>query len=559
VCINIKTLFRRDSKMCNKRLKGSLITILIVLLVFTLIACSTSTTPGDTSPDEKEQEDVQTLPAEDESSEEEKEEEAEEKEEEVVTLRLIIRVNPEYIVEENPILEELEKRTNTKLEIEAPPINNYNDRLNIVMASGDLPDVIYLGNTGTLYQNWARDGLLLKLDEYFEKSMPNAKKVLTEEELAFTRIPELENGLYSLPRVQTKPWDNIIYRKDWLEALGLEIPTTPKEFAEVMLAFTKNDPDGNGQNDTYGWSYNRAMGHLHRNLANGFGIRPNSVPNENGEYELIQAQPGYMEFVDWLREMYLNGSLDPEWYLTKYAEDDDKWKAGKIGTAYTNKITEHMTSASLNEVKNTDPNAELVAGPPLRQEGKTVSDVYYNPQIWGNWGISADSEHIERAVAFLDYGYTDECNELLVIGMEGVTYTSFDPETRFAIRTPEQQEATVKYTSTYISFNFQTQDKGLLFVPGSTEEEFNIFMQAYDEVGKQTNRITYLPESILPGIRDVMVKIEDSGINTKYEEYETNYICGQISREEFVKFIENEYIPAHEEYMNVIRESGLNK
>lgn len=84
-------------------------------------------------------------------------------------------------------------------------------------------------------------------------------------------------------------------------------------------------------------------------------------------------------------------------------------------------------------------------------------------------------------------------------------------------------------------------------------------MQAYDDIGKQTNRITYLPESILPGIRDALVKIEDSGIPTKYEEYETKYICGQISREEFVNFIQNEYIPAYEEYMNIIRNSGINK
>lgn len=539
--------------MQDKNFRSLLTTFLIVLLVFSLMACtntSSKDTSQDTNQDSNPQNNEQASTEDDESAN---------GSEEVVTLRMIIRVNPEYVVEGNPIIEELEKRTNTNLEIEAPPINNYSDRLNIVMASGDLPDIIYLGDMGTLYRNWAKDGLLLKLDEYFEKSMPNAKKVLTEEELAFTRIPELDNGLYSLPRVQTKPWDNIIYRKDWLEALGLEVPTTPKEFAEVMLAFAKNDPDGNGQDDTYGWSYNRAMGHLHRNLIGGFNIRPDSVPDENGNYELMQAQEGYMQFVDWLREMYINGAMDPEWYLTKYAEDDEKWNAGKLGAVYTNKITEHMTSPTNTQVKKTNPKAELVAGPPLRPEGKTVSDVYYPPQIWGNWGISADSEHIERAVAFLDYGYTDECNELLVIGMEGVTYTRFDPKTRFALRTPEQQEAAAKYTSTYASINFQTQDKGLLFVPGGTEEEFNTFMQAYEEIGKQTHRITYLPETIIPGIREILVKIEDSGINTRYQEYETKYICGQISREEFVNFIQNEYIPAYEEYMNAIRESGINK
>lgn len=542
--------------MTRKTLKRFFTVCLICLLIASLIACgqgTTNTNEGGTTDSTNTTSDTSDKTGDSSGSKDTT------SSEEPVTLTMIQRLNAQYVVEDNPIIEELERRLNIKLEIEAPPINNYADRLNIVMASGDLPDIIFLNNTGTLYHGWAKDGLLLRLDEYFENSMPNAKAVLTEEELAYTRVPSLDNGLYSLPRVQTKPWDNIIYRKDWLDNLGLEVPTTPKEFAEVMLAFAKQDPDGNGKDDTYGWSYNRVMGPLHRNLINGFGVRPNSVPDENGNYELMQAQEGYFEFIDWLHDMYANGALDPEWYLTKMYEDDDKWAAGQIGAIYSNKITEHINASTTNEVKNVDPNAELVAGPPLRQEGKTISDVYYNPQIWGNYGISADSEHIEKAIEFLDYGYTDECNELLVVGIEGVTYTSFNKETRFATRTPEQKEAADKYTSTYASINFQRQDKGLLIATGSTEEEFARFTQAYEEIGRQTNRISYLPEGMLPGISEALVKITDAGLDTKYDEYETKYICGQISRDEFVNFIKNEYVPAFEEYMDIIRKAGLNK
>lgn len=530
--------------MSGKTLKSLLAICLAFIMVFSLVACGQDKTDENNSGN---------------STSDNTNNSSDAKNQEPVTLTMIQRLNAQYVIEDNPVIEEIEKKLNIKLEIEAPPINNYADRLNIVMASGDLPDIIYLHNTGTLYHGWARDGLLLQLDEYLENSMPNVKAVLTEEELAFTRVSSLDNGLYSLPRVQTKPWDNIIYRKDWLDKLGLEIPTTPEEFAEVMLAFAKQDPDGDGQDNTYGWSYNRVMGPMHRNLINAFGVRPNSVPDENGNYELMQAQDGYFEFIDWLHDMYASGALDPEWYLTKMYEDDDKWAAGQIGAIYSNKITEHMTGAVTNEVKNVDPNAELVAGPPLRAAGETVSDVYYPPQIWGNYGISADSKNIEKAIEFLDFGYTDECNELWAVGVEGVTYTSFDPETRFAIRTEEQAEAANKYTSTYATINFQRQDKGLLFAPGSTEEDQRIFSEAYEFVGAQTNRISYIPEGILPGINEALVEITDSGIDIKYDEYETKYICGQISREEFVNFIKNEYVPAFEKYMDIIRESGINK
>ena len=43
----------------------------------------------------------------------------------------------------------------------------------------------------------------------------------------------------------------IVIRKDWLDNLGLEVPTTPEELLAVAEAFTYDDPDGNGVDDTY--------------------------------------------------------------------------------------------------------------------------------------------------------------------------------------------------------------------------------------------------------------------------------------------------------------------
>ena len=42
-------------------------------------------------------------------------------------------------------------------------------------------------------------------------------------------------------------------RQDWLDNLGLDMPETFEEFKEVMRAFTEDDPDGNGVDDTYGF------------------------------------------------------------------------------------------------------------------------------------------------------------------------------------------------------------------------------------------------------------------------------------------------------------------
>ena len=482
-------------------------------------------------------------------------------EEDRVTLRMIQRLNATYVVEGNPVIDAWEDILGFNLEIEAPPISSYSDRRNIVMASGDLPDIIYVGDTGTNYVKWATDGLLLDLTEYFnEEYMPNAYSCLTEDELYTVRIPSLDNHIYSMPRVQTKPWDCLLYRQDWLDAVGMEIPTTPEEFKEVMIAFTTMDPDGNGVDDTFGWCLNTAMGPEHRALMSGFGVRPNDVPDENGVYQIMQAQEGYMEYLDWCKEMYEVGALDPEFYLVTMYQDDDTFRAGKMGAKYSNQVIEHLITEANNEAfKAANPTGVLVAGAPLMQEGETVANVYYNPQVWGNYAIAATTEYLEEALRFLDLGYTDEVNELLMFGVQGITYDTFYPEQRYASKTAEQKLNADKYVASYATINYQLHDKGLLIANGDTDEDVAKFMEYYNIVGEQTNRVSYLSGGSLEGVNEINVVISDNGINDKFGELRTGYICGNVERDELVDFINNEMVPAYQPILDIFAANNLNK
>lgn len=482
-------------------------------------------------------------------------------EEDRPTLRMLQRLNAAYVIEGNPVIDAWEEILGFNLEIEAPPISSYSDRRNVIMASGDLPDIIYLNDTSTNYVKWATDGLLLDLTEYFnEETLPNPYRVLTEDELYSVRIPSLDNHIYSLPRVQTKPWDCIVYRADWLEKLGLDVPTTPEEFKEVMIAFTTQDPDGNGVDDTFGWCYNTAMGPEHRAILSGFGVRPSDVPDEDGNYVLMYAQEAYMEYIDWIKEMYDAGAVDPEFYLVTMYQDDDLWDAGKMGARYCNTVIEHLiTLGSKEAFKAANPGATLVAGPALMQEGETVSNVYYTPQVWGNYAISADTKYLEEALRFLNLGYTDEVNELLMFGVQGVTYETFDAERRYASKTEEQKLNADKYVASYVTINYQLENKGLLIANGDTEEEVQQFMDAYEEIGALTNRVFYLGGGSLEGVNDVKVAISDAGIDDKFEELRTSYICGNIERDELVDFINNEMVPAYQPLLDIYAENEINK
>lgn len=483
------------------------------------------------------------------------------------TLTMLQRLPAVYVLEDNPVIKAWGDMLGITVEIEAPPISSYNDRRNVILASGDLPDIIYVGDMGALYTQWSRDGLFLDLAPYLnETDMPNAFKVLTQEELFGVKV-QLEDGtsgIFSMPRVQTKPWDCFLYRGDWLEKLGLQVPRTPQEFADVMLAFATQDPDGNGVDDTYGWSYNTVMGPDHRLMLAPFGVRPNEVPDAEGNYQILQAQPGYMEYLDWMRGMYEAGSLDPEFYLTKMYEDDDLFYAGKIGTKYSNTVIEHLITHENNEAfRGANPDGYLVAGPALTMDGTSVADIYYSPQIWGNYAINAESDKIDLAIKFLDAGYTDAVNELLMFGLEGVTYTTFDRERRFATKNEEQKINWEKYCASYATMNYQLADKGLLIANGNNEEEVAKFTKAYDDIGALTNRVPYLTGNSVPGHGDVMIPIVESGIEDEWKEIRTKYITGEVDKDTLTAFIAERIVPAYQPLIDLYASyndgAGFNK
>jgi ABC-type glycerol-3-phosphate transport system substrate-binding protein len=472
------------------------------------------------------------------------------------TLTMLQRLPATYVVEGNPIIKAWGDMYGVTIEIEAPPISSFNDRRNVIMASGDLPDLIYVGDTGALYTQWSNDGLLLNLDPYFvPEIMPNATATLQPDELFAVTITDADGSksLYSLPRVQTKPYDALMFRADWLEKLELDVPRTPGDFAEVMLAFTTQDPDGNGINDTFGWSLNTAMGAEHRSLLSAFGTHPTEVPDEGGEYALLQTQPGYKAYLDWCREMYANGSLDPEFYITKMYEDDDLFSAGKFGVVYSNKVVEHLGALndSTSPLKSAFPEARIAAAPPLIAEGQSVANVWYNPQIWGNYAINADSNLIDLAIKVLDGGYTDEVNELLNVGIEGITYTAWDPVARFASKTKEQSENATSYTATYATINYQRADKGLLVATANNEEQLTAFNEAQERIGSVTNRVSYLGGAGVPGYGDLAIARTESGIDDAWNETRTKYITGEINEDELTSFINDKMLPAYQPLLDL--------
>lgn len=143
----------------------------------------------------------------------------------------------------------IQSATNTKLDINWVPSGTYNEKINATIATGQLPDVMtvtqgYDKSPGFI--NSVRSGMFWEigplLQEYNNLSQYN--------EMVLKNV-SVDGKIYGLPRALPLPRaKTFLYRKDMLEAVGMEKPQTLDEIYEVLKAFRDRDPDGNGKHDT---------------------------------------------------------------------------------------------------------------------------------------------------------------------------------------------------------------------------------------------------------------------------------------------------------------------
>ncbi len=124
---------------------------------------------------------------------------------------------------------------------------DYTDKISTMIAGGTLPEIVLLKNLDSNTIQNCRAGAFWDLTDYL-KDYENLSKI-NETILNNTMI---DGRVYGIPRTRALMRDGIVYRQDWLSNVGLDVPTNLEEFEDVLRAFTFEDPDGNGKDDTWG-------------------------------------------------------------------------------------------------------------------------------------------------------------------------------------------------------------------------------------------------------------------------------------------------------------------
>lgn len=148
--------------------------------------------------------------------------------------------------------EELEKATNVHIEFDCYPNANYTDQKNLMLATGDYPDAFlgYYTLTMSDLNQYGPLGVFIPVEDLIEKYGTNYKKVLEQTPALDGLSNAFDGHKYSWGTINDSPTrdypDNLYINKQWLDNLGLEIPTTMEEYYDVLKAFKEQDANGNG-------------------------------------------------------------------------------------------------------------------------------------------------------------------------------------------------------------------------------------------------------------------------------------------------------------------------
>ena len=256
------------------------------------------------------------------------------------------------------IFKRLEEQTNVHVEWKTIQSDQRGEKIALEMANvKTLPDFVFnAGFSDTDLLKYAKQGVIINLEEYIDKYMPNLCKVFeqapeykamcTDENGHIWALPWIEQLGYEKTAIQTIDYMSFI-NTSWLEYLNLKMPENVDEFKAVLIAFRDNAADLKAhfgiEGDIIPMSFiMNAGGEDPMVLINGFGEGygdPDKgrhiAVTDNKEVICTATQEGFKKGLAWMHELYVEGLIDPEAFTHEWSTYVAKGKSGRYGVCFS--------------------------------------------------------------------------------------------------------------------------------------------------------------------------------------------------------------------------------
>ena len=331
--------------------------------------------------------------------------------------------------------QELQERTGVELKFQhvVDSGSNTTEAFNILIASGDYPDIIqypwinYPGGPAAAIE----DGVIMPLNDIFEKYCPNITAFLESHPNIAKMISTEDGTYYCFPFLRGTEYENNtllfsegwVWRKDLLDKAGLDIPETPEELYNVLVAFKEMGVQ---------IPLSLRADHVSRVLSPGFDSFAESSDKsfyvEDGVVHNGLAEPQRKDYLKYVNKLYSEGLLDNDYLSVDKNKLGVNVLNGLCGAAYAPGGSGIGTWLPI--MQSSDPSVELVSSRPISPEKGRLSKFSKMNDLYDASGsssaITTACKDIETVARFLDYSYSEEGMLFDNFGVEGDTYTMID-------------------------------------------------------------------------------------------------------------------------------------
>ena len=440
------------------------------------------------------------------------------------------------------VLKALEGKFNVVFENRGIDGSKYMDQYQMLIASGDIPDIFTWIDVPT-YTKYATQGVLAELPlTTIEKHAPRIDAWLKKSVNGNPYSGFIRDGKnYALPNysIMAEHFNAFAIRQDWLDNVGIgKTPETLEELEAVFDKITNGDPDGNSKKDTFGWSTDGSgINTLFYPVFGAYGVYPGMFAEENGEIVRGEIQEGAKQALVLLNKWFKSGYLDPEFLVNKWDNVTEKWLAQKFGAVtwawWELSPADAFWSGSFKEkLLEKNPQANLSVIPfPKGPEGKSGSYQNYPLNSFIAFGkpLEKDQAKLQKYLEVMDESSMNpEQKEFVTYGEKDKTFVKNDSGD-YQFIAPYEDEA-------------KRKEYGIGLDPGSNHQDYTLQFQFMTK----HKYLSYIDDimKIAAGKFDILYGIDKPVYNSLYDSLSkytyksyVEFITGRKSLDEFDAFV----------------------
>ncbi|MDO4295379.1 MAG: extracellular solute-binding protein [bacterium] len=320
-----------------------------------------------------------------------------------------------------------QKETGVTLEFQHPAAGQVKEQFNLLVADGNLPDIMeyqwvkdYPGGP----EKAIRDGVIISLNDVIDQYCPNLKAYLAEHPEVDKKIKTDDGNYFAFPFIRGEEKLRVtvgaFIRSDWLEELGLEVPTTIDEWHTVLTAF--KDEKGAEAPFCFDWD-NFKKNNI---VMYGHNAMYDYYIDDDGKVQYGPVQDNFKDYLATMNQWYSEGLIDKDIATLNGDQVTSKMTTDKAGASIgwaASRMQVFITTA-----QTTNPDYMLVPTPvPTLEKGATpeygfIEDSF--PDVGA--AITTSCKDVELAARLLDYGYSEAGHNMFNFGEEGVSYEMKD-------------------------------------------------------------------------------------------------------------------------------------